>query len=62
MIKLIKTNNSKGVKNLQSLTTKPRENWDAQIQAVQARYAKQTDEGLLSQELNHNDDIENWQW
>lgn len=41
---------------------KPRQNWEEQILNIQAQHQGQKDEGLLTDFLNHADDIENWRW
>ena len=47
---------------LKPIVSTPRKDWDTKIQEVQAQYATQTDQGVLPEALNHDDDIDDWQW
>ncbi len=47
---------------LHPIVVKPRQNWEFQIQEAQSQYDSKTDDGLLTEQLNHNDDIDDWQW
>ena len=47
---------------LHPIVVKPRQNWEFQIQEDQSQYNSETDDGLLTEQLNHNDDIDGWQW
>lgn len=47
---------------IKPVASKHRQDWELKIQKIQARNATQDDEGLLQQELNHDADLEDWQW
>ena len=47
---------------LKPISNQARKGWEQKINKMQAKYSNQKDEGQLDDFLNHEDDIENWQW
>ena len=47
---------------LKPISNKLRKGWEQKIKKMQAKYSNQKDKGQLDDFLNHEDDIENWQW